>query len=335
MIISIVGSVCAGKTTTAEALQRALGLPILTIGQFRNALKDEPAAWQALAEALRPYDRPARGPEDCVILVTTGLNVWYKFIMAGFRHVITVKLIAPKRILHQRCKDRSPHDDGWFPYDITRPQFIERAQPLIKRLPADLTFDTSKQSTGEIVAAIIGYLQSKILAKEEKMLRFAVVPTALGDFGLVGSEKGLRAVILPRPEMRRFLTENYGGTEDPAFFADLAERLQRYALGEPVAFDDVLLDIKGSRFQEAVWQATRAIPWGETRTYGQIAQAIGRPKAARAVGAAQAANPVPIVVPCHRVIGANGRLCGYGGGLALKERLLALERARTIGGQAC
>jgi len=158
------------------------------------------------------------------------------------------------------------------------------------------------------------------------MLRFAVVPTALGDFGLVGSEKGLAAVVLPRPEMRRFLTENYGGSEDPAFFADLAGRLQRYALGEVVTFDDVPLAVKGTPFQEAVWRATRDIPWGETRTYGQIARTVGRPRAARAVGAAQAANPVPIIVPCHRVVGANGDLRGFGGGLALKARLLALER---------
>jgi len=162
MIISLVGSVCAGKTTTAEALQRALGLPILTIGQFRDALKDEPAAWQALAAALRPYDRPAYSLEDCVILVTTGLNTWYRLIMADFQHIITVKLVAPKRVLRQRCKGRSPHDDGWFPYDITRLQFIEMAQPLIKRLPADLTFDTSKQSTEEIVAAITRYLQDRM-----------------------------------------------------------------------------------------------------------------------------------------------------------------------------
>ncbi len=153
-----------------------------------------------------------------------------------------------------------------------------------------------------------------------------MVSTALGEFGLAGSEKGVAALVLPWPEMRRFLQEEFGRLEDAGFFRDVAERLQRYAQGKAVSFDDVLLDVKGTPFQMAVWQATRAIPRGQTRTYGQIAAAIGRPGAARAVGAAEGANPVAIIVPCHRVVGANGGLCGFGGGLPLKERLLTLER---------
>ncbi len=157
------------------------------------------------------------------------------------------------------------------------------------------------------------------------MRRFTVIKTSLGELGLVGSEKGLAALVLPRPDMRQFLQEEFGGVEDAAFFQDVAGRLQRYAQGEAVSFDNVLLDVQGTPFQMAVWQATRAIPRSQTRTYGQIAQALGRPGAARAVGAAEGANPVAIIIPCHRVVGADGGLCGFGGGLPLKKRLLALE----------
>ena len=110
--------------------------------------------------------------------------------------------------------------------------------------------------------------------------------------------------------------------EDPAFFAGLASRLQAYARGDAVAFDDIELDLRGTPFQLAVWQATRAIPRGQTRSYKQIAETVGRPGASRAVGAAMAANPVTIIIPCHRVVGSDGSLCGFGGGLPLKQRLL-------------
>ena len=86
------------------------------------------------------------------------------------------------------------------------------------------------------------------------------------------------------------------------------------------------LDLTGTGFQKRVWCELLAIPYGETRSYGQIAAAIGSPNAGQAVGAANGANPIPIVVPCHRVIGADGKLVGYGGGLALKRRLLELEK---------
>lgn len=90
------------------------------------------------------------------------------------------------------------------------------------------------------------------------------------------------------------------------------------------------LDMAGTDFQLRVWRELQTIPYGRTRSYSAIAQAIGRPSAVRAVGAANGANPLPIVVPCHRVIGANGRLVGYGGGLPLKRRLLDLESAGEI-----
>jgi methylated-DNA-[protein]-cysteine S-methyltransferase len=107
---------------------------------------------------------------------------------------------------------------------------------------------------------------------------------------------------------------------------DVKRRLQAYFRGEDVSFDDLLLDAhEGTPFLRRVWAATRAIPRGQTRTYGQLARECGSPRSARAVGQAMARNPWPIVVPCHRVVGHDGRLTGFGGGLDMKKRMLDLE----------
>jgi O-6-methylguanine DNA methyltransferase len=103
------------------------------------------------------------------------------------------------------------------------------------------------------------------------------------------------------------------------------DELRRYFAGEYVQFS-CHLDLHGTPFQIQVWQALFSIPYGETRTYAELARTLGYPNAARAVGAANGANPIAIIVPCHRVIGSNGSLTGYGGGLETKEWLLALER---------
>jgi len=106
---------------------------------------------------------------------------------------------------------------------------------------------------------------------------------------------------------------------------DLVAQLQSYASGRPERFT-VPLDLRaGTAFQQAVWLTLRKIPRGETRSYAWVARKIGKPKAARAVGTACGANPVPIIVPCHRVVASDGSLGGFGGGLPLKRRLLALE----------
>ena len=163
------------------------------------------------------------------------------------------------------------------------------------------------------------------------MIRFALAPTDIGDLGLAASERGLVGLMLPHPCLRQLLVAQFANddpTEDPGFFADLTRRLQSYARGDTVTFDDFVLDPRGTPFQLAVWQATRAIPRGQTRSYKQIAESVGRPGASRAVGAAMAANPVAIIIPCHRVVGADGSLCGFGGGLPLKQRLLAMERGQ-------
>jgi O-6-methylguanine DNA methyltransferase len=103
-------------------------------------------------------------------------------------------------------------------------------------------------------------------------------------------------------------------------------QLQEYFSGSRQAFD-LRLDVHGTVFQRAVWSQVVRIPYGATATYGDIAQLVGKPRASRAVGAAVGANPLPIVVPCHRVVGAGGSLTGFGAGLALKETLLRLEGA--------
>jgi methylated-DNA-[protein]-cysteine S-methyltransferase len=115
--------------------------------------------------------------------------------------------------------------------------------------------------------------------------------------------------------------------DDPRAFPDVVAQLEAYFAGERTTFD-VPLDLRGTEFQQLVWRALLEIPYGETRTYGSLARALSRPNAARAVGLANGHNPVGIIVPCHRVIGADGSLTGYGGGLDRKRALLALEQAR-------
>lgn len=118
--------------------------------------------------------------------------------------------------------------------------------------------------------------------------------------------------------------EGWRPEESPEHTAAVCQQLAEYFSGARQGFD-LPLAPEGTEFQRRVWEELSRIPFGETRNYGEIAQAIGNPKASRAVGAANGRNPIPIVVPCHRVIGADGSLTGFGGGLETKQRLLALE----------
>jgi methylated-DNA-[protein]-cysteine S-methyltransferase len=162
-------------------------------------------------------------------------------------------------------------------------------------------------------------------------IKFAIVSTEFGWVGLGGSEAGLVLLTLPRSSRKAAISEveefSADAVEDTSAFGDLPYRLQRYFYGEKVSFPDSL-DLSGATdFQKAVWNATRFIPYGETRTYVWVAQQIGNPRASRAVGGALARNTFPIIVPCHRVIASNGNPGGFSGGLALKKRLLKLEAA--------
>lgn len=163
-------------------------------------------------------------------------------------------------------------------------------------------------------------------------LAFALFDTSLGWMGIVGSTYGLKRVILPQKSKEAVLYQvmNYGCVAEDqviALFGDLPHRLKQYLGGGPVDFPDRLDLGKTTRFQQKVWQLVRTIPYGETRSYGWAASRLGLPKAARAIGQALGRNPLPIIIPCHRVINSDGRLGGFGGGLELKESLLRLERA--------
>ncbi|MBI4285882.1 MAG: methylated-DNA--[protein]-cysteine S-methyltransferase [Chloroflexi bacterium] len=156
--------------------------------------------------------------------------------------------------------------------------------------------------------------------------------TKIGWVGVVGSDKGLRRLVFARQSPEDMPEIPIGtATWAPDLYRDLAERLKSYFSGHCVAFPDGF-DLSGTTgFQQSVWQVTCAIPFGETRSYGWVAAQIGRPKGMRAVGQALGSNPLPIVIPCHRVITGDGRLGGYGGGLEMKEHLLRLEAAAKIG----
>ena len=151
------------------------------------------------------------------------------------------------------------------------------------------------------------------------MLTTRVVPSPVGELTLVGSRRGLRYVL-------------WAGEAPPEpcdtvgcdVLDEAARQLRAYFAGDLQRFD-LPLDLMGTDFQVAAWRALADIPYGTTRSYGEQARRLGRPRAVRAVGAANGRNPLPIVLPCHRVVGADGSLVGFGGGLAVKRLLLEHE----------
>ncbi len=155
----------------------------------------------------------------------------------------------------------------------------------------------------------------------------------IGRFRIASTEAGLAYVELPhssgrgmRDWMERYVSERRCVDEIGPNRAAI-EQILEYLASERTHFD-VPLDLRGTPFQRAVWDALLEIPYGESRSYAEVARAVGRPKAQRAVGSANNANPVSLIVPCHRVIAADGSLGGYGGGQKLKARLLAMELSR-------
>ncbi len=176
-----------------------------------------------------------------------------------------------------------------------------------------------------------------------------IAHTDIGWIGLLASEVGLRVASLPRPTLDEAIHDlriiaGPAGLPQHAIYpavgpqAELLNetmgRLQQYACGKVVDFADLLphFDLRdGTPWQQAVWRGLVTIPYGQTRSYGWLAQHVNAPKAARAVGAAVGANPLPIILPCHRVLSSKGELTGYtGGGIAMKRRLLDLESAHQL-----
>jgi O-6-methylguanine DNA methyltransferase len=172
-----------------------------------------------------------------------------------------------------------------------------------------------------------------------EMLHSVTMDSTIGPLFLAASGRGLVALefdarlpgqqsIRPNPRHLREETKGFRFEESSGSMQPYVDELEEYFVGKRRAFT-FPLDLRGTDFQLACWRALLAIPYGETRSYADIARAVGKPNAFRAVGMANNRNPVAIVVPCHRVIASDGTLCGYGGGLDVKRKLLELEGALT------
>lgn len=159
-------------------------------------------------------------------------------------------------------------------------------------------------------------------------LAYKIMESPVGKLKLAASDTALLAILWENDSPRRVrLTEVVANDRHPVL-VETERQLREYFSGKRKAFS-INLDLRGTRFQKSVWEALLAIPFGETRSYGQLAKQLGNPRATRAVGAANGRNPVSIIVPCHRVIGSSGKLTGFAGGLDVKARLLSLEKQRT------
>lgn len=154
-----------------------------------------------------------------------------------------------------------------------------------------------------------------------------VIDSPVGPLTLVATDGVLSGLYMRRQRHRP--PDEIFGERDPEPFTEVTRQLHAYFEGQHTDFDLPMV-LAGTAFQQRVWTALRDIPYGETTTYGQLAEELGQPTAARAVGLANGKNPISIIVPCHRVIGSTGNLTGYGGGLPTKQHLLDFERS-TIG----
>ena len=155
---------------------------------------------------------------------------------------------------------------------------------------------------------------------------FATMPSPVGELTLVASGHGLRAILWPDDDDRVPLPEAMLEQQDRPVLTDAKRQLTEYFEGSRTEFD-LPLDLRGTEFQKAAWQALADIPYGTTASYAEQASRIGRPTAVRAIGAANGRNPLSIVLPCHRVVGSNGSLTGFAGGLDSKRLLLQHEGA--------
>jgi methylated-DNA-[protein]-cysteine S-methyltransferase len=166
----------------------------------------------------------------------------------------------------------------------------------------------------------------------ENILLFKTMASPVGDIRLVAGEKGLVAILWENDDPKRVRLQNLVEDNDHAILVTVEKQLNEYFNGSRSIFE-VPLDLRGTPFQVKVWEALLTIPFGETRTYGQIAEQIGNPKSVRAVGAANGKNPISIIAPCHRVIGASGKLTGFAGGLHNKAILLRIENNKYTGNE--
>jgi methylated-DNA-[protein]-cysteine S-methyltransferase len=157
------------------------------------------------------------------------------------------------------------------------------------------------------------------------MIQYRTIDSPIGALTLAGRGRVLTNL---RMVDQTYEPNRADWSPDPSGFDDAVDQLAAYFAGELTDFD-IELDLAGTEFQRRVWKALLTIPYGQTRSYGEIAEQIGAPGAARAVGLANGHNPIAIIVPCHRVIGANGSLTGFGGGLGRKRTLLELEKQKA------
>ncbi|MGI5193727.1 methylated-DNA--[protein]-cysteine S-methyltransferase [Streptomyces sp. CA-288835] len=159
------------------------------------------------------------------------------------------------------------------------------------------------------------------------MKQHTVIDSPYGPLTLVATD-GVLSGLYMTDQRHRPPEETFGAPDDTPF-GETIDQLKAYFASELKEFD-LPLRLDGTPFQRTVWEQLRRIPYGETRSYGELADAVGNPKASRAVGLANGKNPLGIIVPCHRVVGANGSLTGYGGGLDRKKRLLDFERGTAL-----
>lgn len=156
-------------------------------------------------------------------------------------------------------------------------------------------------------------------------LFYTSMDSPIGELLLLGDDRALHGLYMQDGRKPVKISPQWRRSAAP--FASVQAQLQEYFAGERVAFETPL-EMDGTQFERRVWRALTEIPYGETVSYGEIAKRIDQPSAARAVGLANGRNPIAVIVPCHRVIGANGTLTGYGGGLERKQLLLELERGQ-------
>jgi methylated-DNA-[protein]-cysteine S-methyltransferase len=165
-------------------------------------------------------------------------------------------------------------------------------------------------------------------SKTETQYYFKTMKSPVGELKIIASDKGLVGILWENDNPNRIQIREYAKDNNHPVLLKVEEQLKEYFAGKRTKFA-LKLDFVGTDFQKSVWAALLTIPFGETRSYADIAKQIGNPKAVRAVGAANGKNPISIIAPCHRVIGASGKLTGFAGGLVNKQCLLDLEAKKS------